>query len=247
MYWYSLIGGGLSLYMVRLQNVIKQSRDGDFMLLYKIPGSTIKLPPCSRSLFESRVALKRKHSHEVQARAYLISCEFNTPQAGEAVIMLFRNGQFVIWKWNLHVCHKWKCEVDRPFRSVEVNQDKKQKSCSLWCPSSQVQQDTSGPSKSQTLGYLLTKPHRSVCKEKREEKEEIWFSPMRKALTPAEMSKGQSDNINNATKKFDYTAIADDLGRSVGVTSTTQLVWLTGLRAQPSNSPQQPCNQKDTH
>ena len=33
--------------------------------------------------------------------------------------------------------------------------------------------------------------------------EEIWLSPMTKAPTPTEMSKGQSDNTNNATKKFD--------------------------------------------
>ena len=32
---------------------------------------------------------------------------------------------------------------------------------------------------------------------------------MTKAPTPAELSKGQSDKTNNATKKFDYTAIAD--------------------------------------
>ena len=73
---------------------------------------------------------------------------------------------------------------------------------------------------------------------------------MTKASTPAEMSKGQSDNTNNATQKIDYTAVADRLlkkGRSVGITKAIQLVWLTGLRAQPSNSPQQPCNQKDTH
>ena len=43
------------------------------------------------------------------------------------------------------------------------------------------------------------------------EKEEIWLSPMTKAPTPTEMSKGQSDNTNNATKKFDYTAVADRL------------------------------------
>ena len=43
------------------------------------------------------------------------------------------------------------------------------------------------------------------------EKEEIGFSPMTKAPTPTEMSKGQSDNTNNATKKFDYTVIADRL------------------------------------
>ena len=34
---------------------------------------------------------------------------------------------------------------------------------------------------------------------------------MTKASTPTEISKGQRDNINNATKKFDYTAVADRL------------------------------------
>ena len=32
-----------------------------------------------------------------------------------------------------------------------------------------------------------------------------------KSPLPAEMSKGQSDNTNNATKKFDYKAVADRL------------------------------------
>ena len=44
-----------------------------------------------------------------------------------------------------------------------------------------------------------------------EEKQEIWLSPKTKAPTPIEMSKEQSDNTNNATKKFDYTAVADRL------------------------------------
>ena len=35
----------------------------------------------------------------------------------------------------------------------------------------------------------------------KEKAEEIWLSPMTKTLTPAEMSKGQSDNTNNAAKK----------------------------------------------
>ena len=42
-----------------------------------------------------------------------------------------------------------------------------------------------------------------------EKKEDIWLSPMTKAPTTTEMSKGQSDNTNNATKKFDLTAVAD--------------------------------------
>ena len=45
----------------------------------------------------------------------------------------------------------------------------------------------------------------------REKKEEIWLSPMTKAPTPTDMSKGQNDNTNNARKKFDYTAVADRL------------------------------------
>ena len=44
-----------------------------------------------------------------------------------------------------------------------------------------------------------------------EKKEEIWLSPMTKAHTATEISKGQSDNTNNDTKKFDYTAVADRL------------------------------------
>ena len=44
-----------------------------------------------------------------------------------------------------------------------------------------------------------------------EKREEIWLSPMTKVPTPAEMSKGQSDNTNNAKKKVDYKAIADRL------------------------------------
>ena len=34
---------------------------------------------------------------------------------------------------------------------------------------------------------------------------------MTKAHTQAEMSKGKSDNTNNATKKFDYTAVVRQL------------------------------------
>ena len=36
---------------------------------------------------------------------------------------------------------------------------------------------------------------------------------MTKAPTPTEMSKGQSDNTNNATKKFDKTAVIKKLLR----------------------------------
>ena len=40
-------------------------------------------------------------------------------------------------------------------------------------------------------------------KSKKDKKEEIWRSPITKAPTPTEMSKGQSDNTYNATNMFD--------------------------------------------
>ena len=60
-----------------------------------------------------------------------------------------------------------------------------------------------------------------------EKKEDIWLNPLTKAPTPTEMSKGQSDNINNVTKKSITHRLRTDLGRSVEVTTATQLVWLT--------------------
>ena len=47
----------------------------------------------------------------------------------------------------------------------------------------------------------------------------------KKAPTPTEISKGQSDNTNNATKKSIKQGLRTDLGRSLGVTTATQLVW----------------------
>ena len=42
---------------------------------------------------------------------------------------------------------------------------------------------------------------------------------MTKARTPTEMSKGQSDNTNNVTKKFDYTAVAATKNSDLGGTT----------------------------
>ena len=81
-----------------------------------------------------------------------------------------------------------------------------------------------------------------------DKKEGIWPSPMTKAPTPTEMSKGQSDNADNATKKFDKTAIADRL-RTVSWSNyshPTGVVYQV-YRAQPSHSPQQLCNRGQEH
>ena len=66
--------------------------------------------------------------------------------------------------WNHLVCRKWKCDVDHPSQSTVVNLGKKQKMCSLWCPWSQVQQDTSGPDNFRTLCCLWRIHNRCTCK-----------------------------------------------------------------------------------
>ena len=48
----------------------------------------------------------------------------------------------------------------------------------------------------------------------------------------------KSDNTNNATKSSIKQQLQTDLGRSVGVTTATQLVWLTWFTGPPSHSPQ---------
>ena len=60
-----------------------------------------------------------------------------------------------------------------------------------------------------------------------EKKEEIWLSIMTKAPTPAELSKGQNDNTKKSQKSSITQRLRTDLGRSVGVTTATQLVWFT--------------------
>ena len=55
----------------------------------------------------------------------------------------------------------------------------------------------------------------------------------------------KSDNTKMPPKSSIIQLLRTDLGRSVGVTTATQLAWLTGLRAKPSHSPQQSCEQND--
>ena len=66
-----------------------------------------------------------------------------------------------------------------------------------------------------------------------EKKEEIWLSSVTKAPSLTDKSKKQRDN-KNATKTSITQRLRADLGRSVGVTTTTTLVWLNRLTsAQP--------------
>ena len=74
-----------------------------------------------------------------------------------------------------------------------------------------------------------------------------WLSPITKVLTPTENSKRnvitQKHHKKSITKR-----LRTDLGRSVGVTTSIQLVWLklfTG--SKPFNQPQKQCYKKDSH
>ena len=56
------------------------------------------------------------------------------------------------------------------------------------------------------------------------------------------------DNIKPPPKTSITQRLQTDLGRSVGVTTVIQLVWLNRITGtQPSRLPQKPCNQKDKH
>ena len=46
---------------------------------------------------------------------------------------------------------------------------------------------------------------------------------------PTKMTKGQSNNTNNATKSSITHRLQADFGRSVGVATATKLVWFTGF------------------
>ena len=59
-----------------------------------------------------------------------------------------------------------------------------------------------------------------------EKKEEIWLSPVTKTPTPTGQSKKQRDNIKTPPKTLITQLLRTDLGRSVGATAVTQLVWL---------------------
>ena len=83
--------------------------------------------------------------------------------------------------------------------------------------------------------YLIWPP-RGTCNVYQEKKEEIWLSPVTKTPTPTEQSKKQRDNIKTPPKTLITQLLRTDLGRSVGVTAVTQLVWLNRFTsAQPSH------------
>ena len=70
----------------------------------------------------------------------------------------------------------------------------------------------------------------------KEKKEEIWLSPVTKTPTPTEQSKKQRYNIKTPPKTLITQLLQTNLGRSVGVTAVTQLVWLNQFTsAQPSH------------
>ena len=56
--------------------------------------------------------------------------------------------------------------------------------------------------KTDTVSIISEQPSYLQCHK--EKKEEIWLSPMTKALTPTKNSNKQSDNTKNATKRRQY-------------------------------------------
>ena len=87
-----------------------------------------------------------------------------------------------------------------------------------------------------TRGICETKISRLQRSPLKEKKEEIWLSPVTKTPTPTEQSTKQRDNTKTPPKTLITQLLRTDLGRSVGVTAVTQLVWLNrSTSAQPSH------------
>ena len=89
---------------------------------------------------------------------------------------------------------------------------------------------------------LCTKINSYLYSTTKRKREEIWLSPVTKSLIPIEMSNGQRDNTKTPPNSSITQRLRTDLGRSVWVATVAQLVWLSGLRAKHSHSPQQPWN-----
>ena len=84
--------------------------------------------------------------------------------------------------------------------------------------------------------YILAQPHPRGMWCQWKKKEEIWLNPVTKTPTPTEQSKKQRNNIKTPPKTLITQLLWTDLGRSVGVTAVTQLVWLNRFTsAQPSH------------
>ena len=77
---------------------------------------------------------------------------------------------------------------------------------------------------------------RGSRKSSKKKKEEIWLSPITKAPTPTEKSKKQRDNTKTPPNISITQRLRTKLGRSVGVMTVVQLVWLNRFtESQPSN------------
>ena len=77
-------------------------------------------------------------------------------------------------------------------------------------------------------------------------KEEIWFSIWQSPFTNRNVTKAKWEH-KNTTKKFDYTEI-EDRPRTVSWRNYSHPTGLVIRLTDPKfQSPQQPCNQKDTH
>ena len=86
------------------------------------------------------------------------------------------------------------------------------------------------------LGWVTLESIQGRIYPMHEKKKEIWLSPMTKAPTPIEKSKKQRDNTKTPPKSSITQRLRTDLGRSVGVTKATQLVWLPRFTgSQPSH------------
>ena len=97
--------------------------------------------------------------------------------------------------------------------------------------------------------FIVTKsqilPRFIMCKRKRKRSDSVlWQKP----LHQQKCQKGKVTTQTTPQKSSIKQRLRTDLGRSVGVTTATQLVWLTGLRAHlPTNRNSRPIKRTQVH
>ena len=127
-------------------------------------------------------------------------------------------------------------EVWLPDRDIYGQTGRRRTMWSLWAL--HVTQKTSLTCKRRIYAWLLYSPKR---KRKRSDSV-LWQKP----LHQQKCQKGKMTTQTTPQKSSITEQLRTDLGRSVGVTKVTQLVWLTWFMSPTFPLPQQPCNQKDT-
>ena len=165
-----------------------------------------------------------------------MSCEIKTPLAGEDGMLQLRIGKFVIWKLK---SSRLSLREVRSWPSLPIDRSKSKWEVEMLLSVVRLISSSGGYIWPRWIKVLVI----NTKTKRRRSYPVLWQKP----LHQQKCQKGKVTTQTTPQKSSIKQQLQTDLGRSVGVTTATQLVWLTWFTGPPSHSPQQPCNQKDTH